>query len=99
LNLVYGSVPKGYTQTSPNNGTAPALTYGLVYYFFVETTGAPGVGGFFYMDEAAPILISVPGLCESAFVGDVKPLKCGTKEPYSEPKDLEQFVRENRLKQ
>lgn len=99
MNLVYGSVPKGYTQTVPNNGTAPALTAGLVYYFFVETTGAPGVGGFFYMDKAAPILISAPGLCESAFVGDVKPLKCGTKEPYSEPKDLEQFVRENRLQQ
>ena len=50
------------------------------------------------MDKTVPIPISVRGLCESAFVGDVKPVNCGTNEPYVEPKDLEQFVRENRVK-
>jgi hypothetical protein len=98
MNLVYGSVPEGYTQTVPNRGTAPALTAGLVYYFFAETTGAPGKEGFFYMDKATPILIRVPDLCESGFTGDVKPLKCGTREPYVEPKDLEQFVRDNQVR-
>jgi hypothetical protein len=97
MDLVYGTVPEGYTQTVPSNGTAPRPTGGLAYYFFAETTGAPGKGGFFYMDKTAPILIMVPGLCESAFTGDVKPLKCGTNEPFVEPKDLEQFVRENRI--
>jgi hypothetical protein len=27
----------------------------------------------------------------------VKPVKCGTNEPYVEPKDLEKFVQENRV--
>jgi hypothetical protein len=91
MKLVYGSAPKGYTQTVPGSGMAPALTAGRVYYFFAETTGAPGIGGFLYMDKTTPVLISVPGLCESAFVGDVKPLTCGTKDPYVEPNDLEQL--------
>jgi hypothetical protein len=97
VNLVYGSVPERYTQTVPSRGPVPALTAGLVYYFFAETNGAPGKDGFFYMDKTTPILIRVPDLCESGFTGDVKPLKCGTKEPYVEPEDLEQFVRENRV--
>jgi len=98
MNLLYGRVPTSYVQTVPSNGAASALTPGLVYYFFAETTGAPGAEGFFYMDKTVPIPISVRGLCESAFVGDVKPVNCGTNEPYVEPKDLEQFVRENRVK-
>lgn len=97
MDLLYGKVPNGYIQTVPSNGTAPALTSGLVYYFFAETTGAPGAEGFFYVDNTVPVRINVPGLCESAFVGDVKPVKCGTNEPYIEPSNLEQFVRENRL--
>jgi hypothetical protein len=96
LAIRYGSVPNGYVQTIPSSATAPGLVAGQVYYFFAETTDAPPAEGFFYMDRTTPILISVPGLCESAFVGDVKPLKCGTTEPFVEPKDLEQFVRENR---
>lgn len=95
MNLVYGRVPKGYTQTVPSGGPAPALTAGLVYYFIVETTGAPWAEGFFYMDKTEPIRITVPGLCESGVTGEVKALKCGTKEPYVEPKNLEQFVRAN----
>jgi hypothetical protein len=96
MNLIYGKRPEGYTQTVPSRGTAPALTPGMVYYFFAETTGAPGKGGFFYLDKTKPIAIRVPGLCGSGLVGDVKPLKCGTDEPYIEPKDLEKFVQENR---
>jgi hypothetical protein len=97
MNLVYGSVPKSYMQTVPSDGPPPALTAGLVYYFIVETTGAPWAEGFFYMDKAEPIRITVPGLCESGVIGEVKALKCGTKEPYVEPKDLEEFVQENRV--
>jgi hypothetical protein len=96
MNLVYGSVPKGYIQTVPPSGSAPGLSTGLVYYFIAETTGAPWAQGFFYMDKTGPIRIEVPGLCPSAFVGDVKPVKCGTKEPYVEPTDLEQFAKGHR---
>jgi len=99
MNLVYGSVPKGYIQTVPSSGPAPALTAGLVYYFIVETTGAPWAEGFFYIDKTGPVRITVPGLCESGVMGEVKALKCGTKEPYVEPKDLEKFVQENRVQE
>jgi hypothetical protein len=69
----------------PVSGTAPVLRSGLVYDFFAETTGASGAEGFFYMDGTTPVLTNVPGLCESAFVGDMKQVKCGTNEPYIEP--------------
>src|SRR5271157_3589933 len=55
MNLVYGSVPRRYTQTVPSNGIAPALSAGLVYYFIVETTDAPWAEGFFYMGKTGPI--------------------------------------------
>jgi hypothetical protein len=97
MNLLYGRVPIGYVQTVPSGGVASALTTGLVYFFIAETTGSTWAHGFFYIDQNKPIPINVPGLCPSAFVGDVKPVKCGTQEPYSEPQDLELFVREHRL--
>ena len=98
MTLLYGRVPSGYVQTTPRSGTAAALSPGLVYHFFAETTGATGAEGFFYMNGNVPIPINVPGLCASGFVGDVKALKCGTHEPYVEPKDLEKFVQENRVR-
>jgi hypothetical protein len=97
MEVVYGTVPRGYAQAVPVSGTGPVLRSGLVYYFFAETTGASGAEGFFYIDGTIPLLINVPGLYESAFVGDVKPVKCGTNEPYIEPKDLEQFVKGQRV--
>jgi len=51
------------------------------------------------MDKRAPILIKVPDLCGSGFTGDVQPMKCGANEPYVEPKDLEQFARDHRVKE
>jgi len=98
MEIAYGKVPKGYTQKFPSNGTALPLANGQVYAFIAETTGAPGVNGFVYIGQNGPIRINVPGLCQSAFVGDVKPLKCGTNERYVEPTDLEKFVQENRVR-
>ncbi len=98
MQIAYGKVPTGYVQKFPSSGAALPLANGQVYIFDAETTGAPGVNGFFYMDQSAPILIKVPGLCGSSSAGDVKPVKCGTNEPYVEPKDLEKFVQENRVR-
>src|SRR4029077_14072272 len=75
LQIKYGNVPSEYTQTVPNSGAAPALVAGQVYYFWVETANAPPAEGFFYMDGGTPIPTKVPGLCQSGYVGDVKPLK------------------------
>ena len=98
LGVQYGHVPGQYRQTNPAAGTAPALSSGQIYYFFAETTDAPPAEGFFYMDGNTPVRLNVPGLCQSNFVGDVRPLKCGTQEPYSEPSDLREFVNVNRVR-
>jgi hypothetical protein len=95
--LEYGIVPKGYVQTTPIRGAASALPTAQVYYFLAETTNAPPAQGFFYLDGNTPVEISIPDLCESGVVGEVKPLKCGTNEPYTEPTDLKRFVQENRV--
>lgn len=97
LVVEFGKIPTGYTQAVPRGAAAPKLPSHLVYYFFAETTDAPPVEGFFYLDGDVPTEITVPGLCQSAFVGDVRPLKCGTTDPYVEPMNLEQFVRQNRV--
>ena len=92
MDISYGTAPNGYTQAVPSNGTTGSLSAGLVYYFSVETTGAPGTGDFFYMDKAAPIRIKIPDLC---YAGGMKLLRCGTNEPFREPPDLEKYVREH----
>jgi hypothetical protein len=97
MDIAYGKVPRGYTQKFPTSGAALPLAIGQVYAFFAETTGAPGANGFVYTGQNGLVQINMPGLCQSAFVGDVKPVKCGTIEPYVEPKDLEKFVQENRV--
>jgi len=97
LSIAYGTTPKGYAQTVPENAAPTHLSEGRVYYFLAETTNAPPASGFIYLDGTHPIEIAVPDLCQSGFVGEVRPLKCGTNESYVEPKDLDQFVRENRL--
>jgi hypothetical protein len=97
MEIEYGKVPRGYLQKFPNSGVALPLAIGQVYVFDAVTTGAPGANGFVYMGQNGPIQINVPGLCGSSFVGDVKPVKCGTNEPYVEPKDPEKFVQENRV--
>jgi hypothetical protein len=97
MGIRYGKVPRGYLQTFPSNGAALPLAFGQVYIFDAETTGASGANGFFYMGQTGPIPVNVPGLCGSAFVGDVRPVKCGTNEAYIEPKDLEKFVKEHRV--
>jgi hypothetical protein len=97
LDISYGKIPSGYRQIVPATTVLP-LHNGKVYYFFAETTNAPGAEGFFYFDGNTATEIDVPDLCQSAFVGDVKPLKCSNQEPYVEPNDLELFVKDHRIR-
>lgn len=96
LDIEYGSVPQGYVQTVPSDGPAPPLKSGLLYAFSAQTTGASGGHGEFYLQSDKPILINVPSLCQSSLSADATAVKCGTREPYPEPSDIEAFVKENR---
>lgn len=95
MEIEYGKVPSGYAQKFPTTGAVLPLATGKVYVFDAVTTGAPGVNGFVYIGRNGPLHVNVPDLCGSSFTGDVKPVRCGTSEPYVEPKDLENFVQKN----
>ncbi len=45
--ITYGSVPAGYKQIYPENGTAPSLIEGERYYIRVDTANANGAEKFF----------------------------------------------------
>jgi hypothetical protein len=95
LELVYGKPQDGYNQTVPVESQAPRLAPGTVYSFFAETTGAPAIGGFFFLGATGPIQINIPDLCLRQLNGREVSVKCGTSEPYQEPTDLEGFAREH----
>lgn len=97
MQLSYGKVPDGYSQTVPQSTQPPAPTSGAVYSFFAETTDAPGIGGFFYMGQSGLTQITVPDLCLKLINGREVPVKCGTDEPYQEPTDLEKFAQEHQV--
>lgn len=97
LELTYGKRPDGYNQTFPLESQAPTLAPGMVYSFFAETTGAPAIGGFFFLSATGPIQINIPNLCLRQLGGREVAVKCGTSEPYQEPTDLEGFTREHQV--
>jgi len=97
LTVEYGIIPENYVQRIPIGSLATPLRPGSVYYFFAETTDAPPAAGFFYLDENLPMEINIPDLCETGFTGEVKPIKCDNKEPYTEPADLKRFALEHRV--
>jgi hypothetical protein len=95
--LIYGTVPRGYTQTVPSQSqVAPPLLPGLVYSFFAETTNAPVKDGFFYMSGTQPVQTLIPDLCLELVNGHETRVRCSDKQPYEEPADLERVVLENR---
>jgi|SRR5690349_14057676 len=61
--LSYGLVPAGYKQTVPSNGAAPRLETGKTYFFDCRTTGAPGLGGFFRVEEGKAVAVRVKVPC------------------------------------
>lgn len=98
--LVYGKTPEDYRQVAPNQSQVPPpLPAGAVYSFFAVPADAQPVGGFFYMDKTGPIQIRVPDLCLTMIKGREVRVKCGTSEPYQEPRNLEEIVQKNRINQ
>ena len=96
--LVYGKIPEDYKQVVPNQPqTPPPLPVGAVYSFYAVPAEAQPVGGFFYMEKTGPIQIRIPDLCLSLIKGREVRMKCGTNQPYQEPKDLEEMIRKNRI--
>jgi len=49
--LSYGTLPKGYKQVYPEQGSAPPLTDEGIYYIHVDTNNAPGASGYFVVRE------------------------------------------------
>lgn len=98
LRLQYGKIPEGYTQLVPPNSQAtPTLGSGVVYAFFAETTGAPGVAGDFYVQPSGAIdVVDISDLCKRMKNGQWVRVNCETDQPYEEAADITKFVREHR---
>jgi len=102
VQLTYGKIPNGYQQLVPGQTqVAPALSPGVVYSFFAETTDAPIASGYFYMDKSGPVQTEIPDLCAMLVDGRKVRSNCklGSTEPYQEPADLEKYVREHQTAQ
>lgn len=61
--ITYGVVPPGYAQRRPLVGTPPQLTEGTKYSYFVETTDAPGAGGYFEIRNSRAFTANGSGPC------------------------------------
>lgn len=96
--LLFGKPPVGYTQVVPSQSNAlPSLPGGVVYSFLAETTDAPIAEGYFYMDGTQAVQIKVPDACLTLVNGRETRVNCTTKQPYQEPTNLGEFVRDNRI--
>src|ERR1700735_73827 len=96
LIVTYGVVPPGYNQTVPSGSNRPVgLNSGVLYGFFADTTGAAPAGGHFYMGNEGPIQIIVPDLGLKLVNGHQVEVNTRTSKPFTEPADLEKYVREH----
>jgi hypothetical protein len=96
--LGFAKPPEGYTQVVPSQSDAlPLLPGGAVYSFLAETTDAPIAEGYFYMDGTQAVQIKVPDACLILANGRETRVSCTTKQPYQEPTNLAEFVRDNRI--
>jgi hypothetical protein len=100
LQLIYGKVPEGYSQSVPAGAQAPsALPAGFIYSFLAESTGAPVGGGSFYLDKSGAVQVLIPDLCLMQKSGHKVRVNCATKGPFQEPADIEKYVREHQTEQ
>jgi hypothetical protein len=61
--ITYGVVPPGYVQIEPKEGTPPSLVEGQKYPYFVETTSAPGAGGYLEIRDSRAVPTTGSGPC------------------------------------
>jgi hypothetical protein len=101
LQLTYGKVPKGYTQTVPSQSQAPqTLAPQTIYSFDAESTAAAGKGGFFYVDKTGAVQqLQIPELCTTLKDNQWVMTDCKTRQPYNEPTDIAKFAHEHQSKE
>jgi len=61
--ITYGVVPPGYVQVKPAVGTPLPLVEGQKYFYFVETTAAPGAGGYLEIKNSRSVPTTGSGPC------------------------------------
>lgn len=61
--IAYGVVPSGYVQVRPKEGAPPPLVEGQKYSYFVETTNAPGAGGYLEIKNSRAVPTTGSGPC------------------------------------
>jgi hypothetical protein len=61
--ITYGVVPFGYVQVKPKEGAPLPLVEGKKYTYFVETTAAPGAGGYLETRNSRAIPTTGSGPC------------------------------------
>src|SRR5215471_9125450 len=61
--ITYGVVPPGYVQVKPKDGTPQPLMEGPKYPYSVETTNAPGAGGYLEIKNSRAIPTTGSGPC------------------------------------
>jgi hypothetical protein len=61
--ITYGVLPSGYVQVKPKEGAPPPLVEGKKYSYFVETTNAPGAGGYFEIRNSRAVPTTGSGPC------------------------------------
>ena len=61
--ITYGVVPSGYVQVKPKEGAPPPLVEGQKYSYFVETTNAPGAGGYLEIRNFRAVPTTDSGPC------------------------------------
>jgi len=61
--ITYGVVPPGYVQVRPEVGVPPPLMEGQKYFYYVETTAAPGAGGYFEIRNSRAVPTTGSGPC------------------------------------
>ena len=61
--ITYGVLPSGYVQVRPKEGPPPRLVEGQKYSYSVETTNAPGAGGFFEIKDSRAVPNADSGPC------------------------------------
>ena len=61
--ITYGVVPPDYIQEKPTVGIPPPLMEGQKYFYFVETTNAPGASGYFEIKNSRAVPTTGSGPC------------------------------------